>query len=222
MNPDILFSLLKCILLPWLIWRPVFVFSFTPPSKSIVKSSNKKSPSRISRNTIPEGRVPDMDAWIQLSSDSLKKFTGKSLFDYMDGVTQPSQVHDNKRYAVLSHGTQEDPIYCYFNKAALEQFQWTEETIYSLPSRYSAPDGAHRSARQADIEQAIQQDVTELASVIRQTRHGELFEMIKVLLWNVYDGDQRVGQTALYDRQLVRQVEAQPAENGNMAKHDEA
>ena len=156
---------------------------------------------------IPTGRVADMDAWIQLSSDSLQKFTGKSLFDYMKGVSEPSQVHDHERYAVLSHGVQDDPIYCYFNKAAFLQFQFSEDEVYQLPSRYSAPDGAERESRAEDVQQAVAEDVKELGSVIRQTKHGELFEMVNVILWNVYDeSGERVGQTAFYDRDLVRPV----------------
>ncbi|KAL3918472.1 MAG: hypothetical protein SGILL_004221, partial [Bacillariaceae sp.] len=83
-------------------------------------------------------RVQDMDAWIQLSSDSLQQFTGKSLFDYMSGVTEPSQVHDHERYAVLSHGVQDDPIYCYFNKAAFLQFEFSEDEVYQLPRQLLA------------------------------------------------------------------------------------
>jgi hypothetical protein len=158
--------------------------------------------------SVPEGRVKDMDAWIQLSSDSLKKVTGRSLFDYMDdSVTEPSQVHGHERYAVLSHGVQDDPIYCYFNKAAFLQFQFSEDEVYRLPSRYSAPDGAARESRAADVQQAVAKDVKELGSVIRQTKHGDLFEMVNVILWNVYDKNgERVGQTAFYDRDLVRPV----------------
>jgi hypothetical protein len=42
----------------------------------------------------------------------------------------------------------------------------------------------------------------------KQKADGDLFEMVNVLLWNVYNNDgQRVGQTAVsYDRNLVRPV----------------
>jgi hypothetical protein len=184
------------------------VLTFAPVPSVPNKQFQQPTPI-IRRQAVPKGRVEDKDAWIQMSSDSLKKVTGKSIFDYMeeDNVTTPHQIHDNERYAVLSHGTQDDPIYCYFNKAALQQFQWTEEEVYSLPSRYSAPDGADRTRRQADVQQALQDDVKELTSIVRQTKQGDLFEMVNVVLWNVYNGTQRVGQTAIYDRKLVRPVE---------------
>ena len=160
---------------------------------------------------IPTGRVEDIDEWIRMSSESLQKITGNSIYDYMDDddeVTDISQIHNHERYAVLSHGTQEDPIYCYFNKAAFLQFKWSEDEIYQLPSRYSAPSGYDRDTREKDIEKSVLEDYSELSSVVRQTKDGELFEMVNVILWNVYDDDgQRIGQTALYDRNLVRPVE---------------
>ena len=84
--------------------------------------------SRVYRDApiVSPGRVKDIDEWIRLSSDSLEKATGNSLVDYMEGVDSLQQIHSNTRYAVLSHGNQTDPIYNYFNKGALQQFEWPE------------------------------------------------------------------------------------------------
>jgi hypothetical protein len=201
-------------------WR--FVLTFAPVPSATTTNQFQRSTNVAPRQAIPKGRVKDIDAWIQLSSDSLQRLTGKSLLDYVEdeNITTLSQIHDSERYAVLSHGTQDDPIYCYFNQAALLQFQWTEEEVYFLPSRYSAPDGADRTARQADVQQALKDDFKELTSVIRQTKHGDLFEMVNVVLWNVYNGTQLVGQTAIYDRELVRQVEkTQPVAGKNQRQN---
>jgi hypothetical protein len=113
--------------------------------------------------------VADMDEWILMSSHSLQKISGKSLFD-ISGVDHPSKVRTHERYAVLSHIVQDDPIYCYFNKVAFMQFKWTEGEVYQLPSRYSAPSGAARDSQQDDIKKAIDEDYRELSSVIRQTK----------------------------------------------------
>jgi hypothetical protein len=72
-------------------------------------------------------------------------------------------------------------------------------------SRYSAPDGPARVSRQSDVQQAVNDDWKQMSSVVRQTKDGDLFEMVNVILWNVYnDHGERVGQTAFYDRDLVR------------------
>jgi hypothetical protein len=154
----------------------------------------------------PPGRVQDIDEWIRLSSESLKRFTGKGLLEILDGVSTIQQVHDNERYAVLSHGNQTDPIYNYFNKGAFLTFQWPESDIYSLPSRHSAPDGLLRNDRQQMMQTVVEQNVLVIPSAIRQTKAGEFFKLTNVTFWNVYSDDDdgvRLGQTAVFDRTLI-------------------
>jgi hypothetical protein len=156
----------------------------------------------------PPGRVKDIDEWILLSSDSLKRFTGKSLLEVMDGVSTIRNVHDNERYAVLSHGNQTDPVYNYFNKGAFLTFQWPESEIYSLPSRYSAPDGFVRKDRQKMMQTVVEQNLVVIPIAIRQTKAGEFFQLSNVTLWNVYsDEGVRLGQTAVFDRTLIAPLE---------------
>jgi hypothetical protein len=155
----------------------------------------------------PSGRVQDIDEWIRLSSQSLKRFTGKSLLEIMDGVSTIKHVHDNERYALLSHDNQTDPIYNYFNKGAFLTFQWPESEIYSVPSRYSAPDGLLRTDRQKMMQTVVEQNVLVIPSAVRQTKAGEFFQLTNVTLWNVYSDDDddgvRLGQTAVFDRTLI-------------------
>lgn len=128
----------------------------------------------------------------------------------MEGVTSFDQVHDNERYAVLSHGNQTDPIYNYFNKGALLQFQYPQEKVYSLPSRCSAPGGAHQIDRAKIMTQMTKEsnDVRTIPSAIRQTKDKRQFQLTNVTLWNVHDDDGvRVGQTAIFDRTLIIYVE---------------
>lgn len=153
--------------------------------------------------SIPEGRVENIDRWVAWSSDSLFRLTGQTLLEKMQIDSIP-QVHSHTRYAVLSHGTQDDPIFHYFNRAALETFEYTEGEVYKIPSRYSAPDGAARSVRDKLIGEATQAEVLNLYDSIRITKSGKLFMIKHIVLWNVYDDDGvRVGQTAIYDRDLI-------------------
>jgi hypothetical protein len=151
----------------------------------------------------PKGRVVDIDEWIQMCSDSLKKFTGRSLVESMNGIEELVDVHDCERYAVLSHGTQEDPIYKYFNKGALLTFQYSEDEAYQLPSRYSAPDGDTRTERATLMNKIVAEEVGRFPTAIRQNKSGEQFQLTDVILWNVYDKGIHVGQTALFDRAKI-------------------
>ena len=191
----------------------VGVYGFASNSQEL--SSRRRRPrlwratpiSEGANNERPTGRVEDRDAWIDLSSHSLYDLSGKSMYDRMDQIDCATQVHATTRYAVLSHGTQEDPIFCYFNSGALQLFQWPESEIYQIPSRYSAPEGKLRDDRSSVISKTSQQQFNVIPSAIRQTRNGSLFEMVDVLLWNVYNEDGvRVGQTALVDCNKVKPV----------------
>jgi MEKHLA domain len=190
--------------------------------------------------TIPPGRVQDRDEWVRWSSDSLKRWTGKSLLDRIeysvghddDGgllgdcdverksstVLSYERIHENVRFAVLSHGTQNDPIYNYFNRAALEQFEYPENEIYQIPSRCSAPATA-QGERDAVMQKIVGKEEEEANSTnnndssknciviengLRVTKGGRKFWLKDVLLWNVLNNaGERVGQTALFDRNLT-------------------
>lgn len=158
--------------------------------------------------SVPPGRIPDIDDWVRLSNESLKRFTGKSLYERMGlDDERPQLVHENARYGVLSHGTQPDPIYHYFNQAALEAFGYPESEIYQIPSRMSAPEHL-RLERDQIIQSVLEEDVRLIPVGIRQRKTGEIFQINDIVLWNVYDDlGQRVGQTALYDRAQIRPVD---------------
>lgn len=184
-----------------LLWGSVVEsFIASTPCRTYATSSRSSS----TRN----GRVSDLDQWITWSSDSLLKLTGISLLDRMEGVENVHDVHTCIRYAVLSHDTQQDPIYIYFNQGAFLTFQWPDNEVYSLPSRYSAPGGELRNERDILMKKVVQDQVQTFSEAIRQTKSGHQFRLKDVLLWNVYDtGGNRVGQTALFDRTLIVPLE---------------
>jgi hypothetical protein len=139
-----------------------------------------------SRQNIPPGRVEDIDEWIQWTSDSLNQVFNQSLLELM-AVDSIEEIHIHQRYAVLSHGIQDDPIFCYSNVAARDAFQYTEDEFYQLPSRYSAPGGGDRQRRQRIMEDANNANLWIIPSGIRQRKDGSLFEFRDVILWNVYE-----------------------------------
>lgn len=161
----------------------------------------------------PPGRVANVTEWLRLSSTSLQKYTGKSLLEHMmedddSSVQSLEDAHDNERFAILSHGVQEDPIYNYFNRAALETFQYEPEEIYQLPSRKSAPSNL-RVDRAALIQASVERGFQVYTEAVRVTKYGQLFEINEGLLWNVYDDEgNRVGQTALFDRNKIIKLES--------------
>lgn len=154
-------------------------------------------------------QVKDIDEWVGWSDSSLERLSGQSLLDRMEDIGTIQQVHSDKRFAVLSHDTQDDPIFCYFNQAALDTFGWPEPEIYGIPSRQSAPPGGVRQERSVLMQEAVGMDVRVLPTAIRQNKDGDRFQLRNVLVWNVYHPDtgERVGQTAMFDRRMMLEAD---------------
>ncbi|KAL7576746.1 hypothetical protein ACA910_005662 [Epithemia clementina (nom. ined.)] len=150
------------------------------------------------------------------SENDNKTLMGQSLLSYCQqkeneqeqgngsiGLTSLDDLAVHDRFAFLSHATQADPIYCLVNVAACRMFQYTEEEMYQLPSRYSAPESV-RSQRQAFVQTAQTEGVFLFPESIRQTKHGTLFRIRDIVVWNVQDEQgYRVGQAAIYDADKV-------------------
>jgi MEKHLA domain len=165
------------------------------------------------------GRVVDLDQWVLWSEQSLQLATAgqKSILAIMDvSADDITRIQADTRFALLSHGIQSDPVYNYFNKAALQQFLFSEPSVYSTPSRYSAPSGIVRSSREEILQASVgRSDSTSksenrlivLPNAVRQKKSGQLFRIPEVLLWNVYnDEGERVGQTAIFDTWTCKDI----------------
>lgn len=210
--PIVIITGLFCFLPTDARWHSAFVVPTTA-----FQAQRQRRQASLGQCAIPPGRVEDIHEWVRLSCESLERFTGTSLLKVMNVDTMDA-IHDNTRYAVLSHGNQTDPIYNYFNKAALLQFEYPEEEIYLLPSRYSAPP-ALRQDRDEKISSAVQQNVQFIPSAIRQGKSGKQFELINVTLWNVYnERNERVGQSAVFDRNLIVELDGVPIEQQQEAE----
>ena len=76
---------------------------------------------------------------------SLKILTGTGVYDRMGiSVTSVSNlpadviykdICQNERYVLISHGTQDDPVYNFGNRACLQAFARSWKNLTSLPSR---------------------------------------------------------------------------------------
>lgn len=74
------------------------------------------------------------------------RFTGRDLVSGVDPLDVAKHLGDAS-FAVVSHGTHDDPIFNYGNRVALDFFEMSWEEFTSLPSRLSAeaPNQAERA-----------------------------------------------------------------------------
>ncbi|ESQ74436.1 MEKHLA domain-containing protein [Asticcacaulis sp. AC402] len=137
---------------------------------------------------------PEVQTYSRLLACSFQRFTGQTL------ATGPDLAHALWRLpqAIVSHGTQSDPIFRYANTQALALWEMDWDDFTRLPSRLSAEtDPEIQSDRDALLKAALVTGWVDTYRGIRISSTGKRFEIRNTVLWNVVDeGGVRHGQAA--------------------------
>jgi hypothetical protein len=133
----------------------------------------------------------------QLLLYSYQHWTGRSLLDAIASPEEISQALFEAPFALISHGTELDPIFNYGNRKALELWELSWEEFTRMPSRKSA-------------EEVVQQERDRLLADtstkgfsnfkgIRISSTDKRFHIEDGILWNLVDElNQRCGQAAVF------------------------
>lgn len=101
---------------------------------------------------------------------------------------------------VLAHGMQDDPVFYYGNRTALDLFELSAGQLIAMPSRKSA-EPMHRDERARFMALVAQQGWVDDYAGIRVTLTGRRFRMEHARVWNLIDETgQYYGQAASFDR----------------------
>jgi MEKHLA domain-containing protein len=138
-------------------------------------------------------------AWCQLLMRSFHRWTGRELVRAEGTVQEQARRLFEASFVVVSHGTEPDPILNYGNRAALELWEMTWDELQRTPSHRTAeqPNRAERASMLARTE--ADGYIADYRGV-RISRSGRRFLIENALVWNVLDGDVRVGQAATFSR----------------------
>ncbi len=100
--------------------------------------------------------------------------------------------------AIVSHGTEEVPLFYYGNAKALELFRMSAEEFIGLPS-YKSAEPALREERAAMLAKLEADDVVSDYRGIRIAKDGTKFRIDNAVVWNLVDEDRRRhGQAATF------------------------
>ena len=103
-------------------------------------------------------------------------------------------------FALVSHGTEPDPIFNFGNQTALSLFEVTWGNFTRLPSRQSA-EPVNQEERQRLLERVTQYGYIDDYSGVRISSTGKRFLIKKALVWNLIDQQgQYQGQAAVFDQ----------------------
>ena len=96
---------------------------------------------------------------------------------------------------VLAHATEEDPVFFYANRAALELFEMPAADFIRMPSRYSAEPVA-RAERERLLGEVARNNFISDYSGVRTARSGRKFRIERATVWNLFDPKGSMGGQA--------------------------
>ncbi len=109
---------------------------------------------------------------------------------------------------VLAHGTQDDPVFFYGNRAALSIFEYAAQDFIRLPSRLSAEPLA-RAERARLMERVRDSGFISDYSGMRVSASGRRFHVDQATVWNLLDADGTIrGQAACLQASAPAQDQA--------------
>jgi hypothetical protein len=134
----------------------------------------------------------------RILADSYRHWTGRPL---MEGDTSAIALFEAP-FALLSHGTEADPLFNYANRRAMALFRMDWQQIVGLPSRLSA-EPMLREAREALLARVAKHGYVDDYSGVRIASDGSRFMIHEATVWNLRDEQGLAyGQAALIKRHI--------------------
>lgn len=123
---------------------------------------------------------------MRILCNSYRHWIGQPLLDpATDGLDAVNRL-DTLPWAILSHGTQADPIFNYGNKAALNLFEMDWDTFTALPSRLSA-EPLVQEERDRLLTRVAQNGYIDDYTGVRISSSGKRFLIRNATVWNLLD-----------------------------------
>ena len=136
----------------------------------------------------------------RLLASSYSILTGSNLISAKITDKAFGEVLFNASRVVVSHGTEQDPIFNYANQLALTLFEMSWHEFVSLPSRLSA-EALHREERAKLMQTVTAQGYIDDYAGVRISKNGRRFMIEAATVWNIVDLDGRYcGQAASFDQ----------------------
>jgi hypothetical protein len=117
--------------------------------------------------------------------DSFLRITGKPLIDIAANGNIYQVLYDAP-FCVVSHNTDDDPIFNYANKAAQAAFEMHWDDFTRLPSRLSA-EAMTQEERDTLLARVTKNDFIDDYQGVRISSTGKRFFIEDAIVWNIKD-----------------------------------
>lgn len=136
-------------------------------------------------------------AHVQILLDSFRHWLGQDLIPRSTPLTDAEQLFQAS-FAVLSHGTQSDPILNYGNATALQLWEMEWDALTQMPSRLTA-EPELQQARSQQLALAAQNGYVTNFEGVRISKTGQRFLIQQATLWKLLDAEGNpYGQAATF------------------------
>jgi len=137
------------------------------------------------------------EAHIALLLNSYQHLLKQPLLETSTGLSMGQQVFEAD-FALLSHNTDDDPLFNYSNNTALKLFGFSWDEFIGMPSRLSA-EPINRHERERLLAQVTVNGYIDNYSGLRIAKTGQRFLIQRAIVWNIYDKQQHYyGQAAWF------------------------
>ena len=152
------------------------------------------------QNPPPDSNRIFLTSHIDILLKSYKKWTGKELADIKGEPGQIAEHIFNAPFALVSHDMQDDPVFNFGNRTALELFELDWDEFTKLHSRESA-EPVNREERARFLKRVTENGFIDDYRGIRISSSGRRFEIRDATVWNVVDEEGIYkGQAAFFDK----------------------
>lgn len=135
---------------------------------------------------------------VALLADSYARLTGRRLLAEAEDAGSLARRVWEAPFALVSHGTETDPVFNYANLTALSLFEMSWEDFTRMPSRLSA-EPEDQQARAALLQRVTEHGYIDDYSGVRISATGRRFMIHDAVVWNIIDCQgRRLGQAAMF------------------------
>jgi hypothetical protein len=130
---------------------------------------------------------------------SLKHWTGRDLIVGFSSPAELAQKIFDAPFALVSHGTEIDPVLNYGNRTALSLWEMSWEELTRTPSRFTA-EAPNREERARLLAEVTQRGFIDDYSGVRISKSGRRFRIHRATVWNlISENGIPCGQAAMFD-----------------------
>ncbi len=133
-----------------------------------------------------------------LLCSSYKHWTDRHLITTRCGPEKIILALFEAPFAIVSHGIEDDPVFNFGNRVALELFELNWGQFIQLPSRNSV-ETTNRKQREELMQRVTNDGHMVDYSGVRISSTGKRFKIVDATIWNIVDGGGHYyGQAAMF------------------------